>query len=357
MSTSLQPKAAKAPKELGKPFNPGVQVNRIRFSPDGKLLSAACFDGRVRHWVVTGKEPVERPALNGHNGWISDIAFLPSSERTQLFSVDSWGRLTATDLSDKPENLWSIANAHDGWARAVAVSSDRALVATSGRDGFVRFWSAHEGKPGVTWKVGADVLSIAFHPDSHSLYAGDLFGVVREFDYARAKPGRTFETKELYKLDRIQDVGGVKCLLISSDGKLLFAGGAQPKTGGFVQGIPLLIAFDRSTGKRLGHFKGTNDSEGYVTDLAWHPDSYVIGTTSGQPGQGKLFFWKPSDETPSFLGGKLPNCHSVALHPDGDKLAVSATNANSSGNGRVKGAGGDYPTNSSPIQMWNVPKT
>ena len=72
MSMSLQPKAAKAPKELGKPFNPGVQVNRIRFSPDGKLLSAACFDGRVRHWVVTGKEPVgECPKCH------SRVFFLP----------------------------------------------------------------------------------------------------------------------------------------------------------------------------------------------------------------------------------------------------------------------------------------
>ena len=100
--------------------------------------------------------------------------------------------------------------------------------------------------------------------------------------------------------------------------------GREPKTGGFVQCIPLLIAFDRATGKRLSQWKGANDNEGYVTDLAWHPDGYVIGTTSGQPGQGKLFFWKPGDAPPFFVSAKMPNCHSVARPPDGDRLAVSA---------------------------------
>jgi WD40 repeat protein len=167
---------------------------------------------------------------------------------------------------------------------------------------------------------------------------------------------RTFEAKELHKADRVQDVGGARCLLVSGDGKTLFVAGAEPKTGGFVQAIPLLIAFDLATGKRVGQWKGTNDNEGYVTDLAWHPDGYVVFTTSGQPGQGKLCFWKPGEEKPFFVSTKQPNCHSVAISPDGKTLAVSATNANSSGNGRVKGASGDYPANSSPIQLWSVPR-
>jgi hypothetical protein len=40
---------------------------------------------------------------------------------------------------------------------------------------------------------------------------------------------------------RIQDVGGVRCLAFTAGGSTLLAGGSQPKTGGFVQGV---LAFD-----------------------------------------------------------------------------------------------------------------
>ncbi len=353
----MQPKtapAANTPKEIGKPFNPGVQIARIRYSPDGNTLCAAAFDSSVKRWDASTNEPAELPPITGHNGWVSDIAATHST----FFSVDSWGRLTATDIAAKePKTLWTVEAAHNGWARAIAVSADGSQLATCGKDGFIRLWNPKDGKKLGELDIKYDLLSIAFSPKGTSVLAGDLFGLVRECDISAGKVLRTYEAKELHHIDRVQDVGGVKCLMLSTDGKILFAAGGEPKTGGFVQATPLLIAFDRESGKRLGQFKGTKDSEGYVTDMAWHPEGFVIGSTSGQPGQGKFFFWKPGAADASFLGGKLPNCHSVALHPSGTKVAVSATNANSSGNGRVKGTGGDYPANSSPIQVWSVPQS
>jgi WD40 repeat protein len=353
----MQPKKPadpKAPKELGKPLAPPAQIARVRFSPDGKTLATACFDGTVRRWDVSAAEPAELPAVTGHNGWVSAVAF----DGTTLVSVDSWGRLTGTDVSGKePKPRWTVEAAHDGWARAVAATAGYgSRVATCGRDGFVRLWNPADGRKVAEFDAKADLLSVCFAPDGKAVFAGDLFGVVRAFEVPGGKVARTFEAKELHKTDRIQDVGGVRCLLLSPDGKTLFAAGGEPKTGGFVQAVPLLLAFDLATGKRVGQYKGAGDNEGYVTDLAWHPDGYVVGTTSGQPGQGKLFFWKPGEEQPFFAGGKLPNCHSVAVSPAGDRLAVSATNANSSGNGRPKGKDGEYPANTSPVQLWAVPK-
>ena len=351
----MQPKAAaNAPKELGKPLALTSQVTRVRFGgPGGNVLAAACFDGTVRRWDLSGKEPVEQPALGGHNGWVTDIAWGSG----QFFSADSWGRLSAWHLAGmeaKPH--WSVEAAHDGWARGVAFSTRALGVATCGKDGFARLWDRARGTRVWETETKTDLLSVCFAPDGGHVFAGDLFGTVHEFAVASGKKTRTFEVKELHKLDRIQDVGGAKCLLASPDGKTLFVGGAEPKTGGFVQCVPLLIAFDLASGKRMSQWKGANDNEGYVTDLAWHEDGFVVFTTSGQPGQGKFHIWKPGDEKTLFSGGKLPNCHSVALHPDGERIAVSATNANSSGNGRVKGARGEYPANTSPIQLWSLPK-
>lgn len=353
-----QPKKApadpNAPKELGKPLVPQTQVTRVRFSVGNALLAAACYDGTVKLWDVTGKEPAEVPALTGHNGWVTDLAF----GSRLLFTADSWGELKGWIFTDGEERIkeraWSVPAAHDGWIRAISYNPRATAVATCGRDGFVRVWGRLKAEKWHEYDLKTDVLSVCYSPDGKSLYAGDLFGVVREI--ADGKVGRTFEAKELHKLDRIQDVGGVKCLLVSPDGKTLLVGGAEPKTGGFVQAIPLLIAFDLATGKRVGQLKGASDNEGYVTDLAWHPDGYVIATTSGQPGQGKFVFWKVGEEKPFFVSKPVPNCHSVAVSGDGRTIAVSATNANSSGNGRVKGMGGEYPANNSPIQLWTVPK-
>lgn len=352
----MQPKKGpdpNAPKELGKPLVLATQITRVRFSADGKQLAAAGFDGTVKRWDLGGKEPTELSALGGHNGWVSGLAFGAKA----LFSADSWGRLSAWDFAAKePKRLWSVEAAHEGWLRSLALNADGSQLVTCGRDGFVRVWNTTDGKKATEFEMKTDALSVCFGPDGKSVFAGDLFGTIREFHLTNSKQLITIEAKELHKLDRIQDVGGAKCLLVSADGKTLFAGGAEPKTGGFVQCVPLLIAFDIASGKRLSQWKGTNDNEGYVTDLAWHKDGFVIFTTSGQPGQGKFHIWKPGDEKTVFTGGKLPNCHSVAIHPDGDKIAVSATNANSSGNGRVKGTGGEYPANSSPIQLWSLPK-
>lgn len=343
----MQPKAAaNGPKELGKPRLPPTQVTRLRFSPDGKTLTAACFDAKVRRWDVTGKEPTELPALGEHNGWVTGVAFGPKS----LFSADSWGRLSAWDGEKR---VWSVEAAHDGWLRALAVKPDGSQLVTGGKDGFVRTWDAADGKKAGEFALKADALSVCC-ADGKSVFAGDLFGTIREIRLTSSEQLRTIEVKEFYKLDRIQDVGGVKCLAVSADGKTLFAGGAEPKSGGFVQCVPLLVAIDLATGKRLSQYKGASDNEGYVTDLACHPDGRVLFTTSGQPGQGKFHVWKPGDAKTLFSGGKHPNCHSVALHPDGDTVAVSATNAGSSGNGRVKGSGGEYPANTSPIQLWKL---
>jgi hypothetical protein len=122
-----------------------------------------------------------------------------------------------------------------------------------------------------------------------------------------------------------------------------------------VQATPHLYAFEWESGKQLSLWKGTTDAEGYIHDLRWNPAGFVMAVTSGQPGQGKLLFWKPGEAKPHFEASK-PNCHSLDLQPDGLRVAVSATNANSSGNGRVKSKDGYYPANTSPIHLWILPK-
>lgn len=338
------------PVEVKTPLTPDVQLSRVRFSPCGKVLAAAAHDGSVRLFDATKADMPERPRLTGHDGWVTALAFAPTG---RLFGGDSWGRLIAWDeLPGVPKKAWEQAAAHDGWLRRLAVAPDGKAVATVGRDGLLKLWEAESGQPKATIKGEDDLLAVAFHP-AGALVTGDLHGRVREWDASTGKAVRTIEVKEFYLLDRIQDVGGVRCFAFDSKGETLLVGGAQPKTGGFVQAVPHLFAYDWKTGTRRHTWNGASDNEGYVHDVAWHPDGYAVAVTSGQPGQGRVFFWTPGEAKPHFEASK-PNCHSLSLSPDGRRLAVSATNANSSGNGRVKGREGDYPANRSPIHLWGL---
>src|SRR5215218_8627176 len=130
---AMPPPDPTKPVELGRPIDPPCQLTRLRFRPDGRVLAAAGCDGRVRRWDTSADAPADLPPLDGHNGWVSGLAFSAAA----LFTTDSWGRLTARDPDG--QQLWTVEAAHDGWARSVAVTADGTLLVTGGRDGFVRF--------------------------------------------------------------------------------------------------------------------------------------------------------------------------------------------------------------------------
>lgn len=335
--------------KAGKPFPVDQQLCQVRYSPDGKVLAAGTFEGTVRRWDATATPFAELSALKGHNGWTTCVAFHPDGKR--LFSTDSWGRLVCRADA---KVLWEQKAAHDGWVRALVVSPDGTAVATAGSDRVVRLWSAADGNRFAVLDCREDVFALAYHPDGKSLVSGDAKGVVRHWDVATGKAVREFDARRLHLKDRIQDVGGVRCLAFTADGSMVFAGGSQPKSGGFVQGVLALIGFDWASGKAKSNYTGTNDAEGYVLDLAWHADGFVMGVSSGQPGQGKLFFHRPEDAQP-FFTAPLANAHALAVHPDGKRLVVSATNANSSGNGRQLGKDKAYPGNFSPLHVFDFP--
>lgn len=348
------------------------QIHAARFTPCGNYLVAGTFDSHVRRWNLQA-EPAVDPAtdpkkkksklpsfaematVTGHEGWVSALGF--QAARKHVFSGDSWGKLACWNYSeDQPKPIWSHDQAHDGWLRELAVSPDGKIVASCGRDKAVRLWSTADGKKLREFPDHQeDVYSLKFLPDGKTLVSGDLKGVVKQWDVATGKVVREFDAGILYVYRRLQEVGGAHCLAVSADGKQLAVGGTQPKTSGNVTGIPTLLIFDMATGKQLHKMEFGATTQVYVHEAHFHPAGFMMVVTSGTPGVGQFVFQRPGDEKPFFENKKMSNCHSLSLHPDGKRLAVTATNRGSNGNGRRVDKEGKYIANSSPIHVFEFP--
>lgn len=353
MTNAAPVEAAVEPREIQK-IEPTQQVCRIRFSPDGNLLVGGGYDAQIHRWDLSGEEAVELPAIPGHRGWVQCIEFGPNDG--PLFSIDSWGQLAARRLEDKDvATLWSNESAHDGWIYDLSISADGKRIATVGRDRFTRVWAAEDGSRLFELPQHEhDLCRVALHPDGQSLVTGNLFGTLQHWDLATGKLVRELTFEKMHFYDRIQDVPGIFVLEFDETGETLFCAGGEPARIQNHQGIPTLhqIAWSTLEVSKTQHFGEAKD--GFVFDFARHPDGDFLLATSGNPGAGQFLLAKPDADDAFFEYTKLSNCHSIALHPDGTKAIVSATNRNSQGNGAVRNKDGTYVGNSSPLHVFDL---
>ncbi len=340
------------PKQF-KTLDADPQVSAARFSPCGKLLVAGGYDARVRRWNFQTEDFAELPALDGHHGWVEGIAF--SKEGDKLFTADSWGKLVCwTDTTaEKPTAKWQHDQAHDGWVRELAVSPDGKLLASVALDHKLKLWSTDDGKLQHELPIVEDPRAVRFHPDG-TLLVGDAKGIVHwlKLDGSEIKK---FDAGVLFALSRLQDCGGVQCLALDKEAKLLAVGGCAPKNGGTVVGVPTLLIFDVVSGKQQARFELGTQQDVNVADLHFHDEGFLSLITYGTPGQGQLIYVRPEEKAPFHTEKKLANPHSLSWHPDGKRFAVAATNGGSNGNGRPVGKDGKYLGNKSPIHLFAIP--
>jgi len=72
--------------EIGTPLNHGDEVNKVRFSPDGKTLASTSTDGSVKVWNISMRQEITR--TKGSPYGVLDLEFSPNS---QILAMDSGG--------------------------------------------------------------------------------------------------------------------------------------------------------------------------------------------------------------------------------------------------------------------------
>lgn len=320
-----------------KPLNLDSQMACL--ASRGDLLAAGGFDGVARLFRLESRELKEAGACSGLSGWVTCLA---CGEGGLVAGADSQGNAMAW-RGGKP--LWSRKALSPSWLRKAAASPDGATLALAGRDGILRLLAMDSGATRAELPIGDDLMALAWSRDGKKLAVGSLRGGVTIVGAGGAKQA-SFEVPGFFKVVRLQEVGGIRVLEWGPGDSVLAAAGAEPVTGGFVEAIPkvVLLAPD---GKVLHEAKLGTEKDGFALAGAWHPEGWLALVVSGQPGSGKLHQVDPGTGKPA---GSLAvvNPHGLAF-AGADLAFVLTTNANSSGNGRVKDDKGGYRANHSVL--------
>jgi len=364
--TEPKPASGFKPKQL-KAIEHENELVAARYSPCGKFLFAGSYDAKIYRWDLADGT---KTSFAKHHGWLQGLVFHPDGKR--MFTGDSWGGICCWDYAAKsPEPMWTRTDAHTRWMHGLAISPDGTLLATCGADKVVRLWSTLDGSPkGETTAQGFDLLSLCFHPNGKSLVVGDLKGVATDWDVATLKPSRQLDAKILFLrplssgVPEINDVGGVRCITFDSTGKFLVCSGSQPTSSGFFQGKPTIVVLDWQTGERkhLLQWEGVTPDDGITMDVSWHTNGYLLATSSGQPGKGAFYCWKPEEKQPFHLDKAITHSRSVSLDPSGQTAAVLQIKPPPGGVNNLNGRGKDKSDDTycglmSVITLWDIRRT
>jgi WD40 repeat protein len=304
----------------------------VAWSPDGRALATAGWDGTVRLWgPATGRE-LRR--FTGHTSAVMCAAVSPDGKT--LVSGGNGG---------DPGNVrvWEVATGKEQFAlkahggsvvEAVAVSPDGKTFASGGGGNGARTLTLRELATGkVLRDLGGDdgytVHSVAFSPDGKVLAAGYLtrgwFGAPPVRPPASGGVARLFDVRTGKELHTLKGHGnGVRSVAFAPDGKHLVTGSHD----GTVR------VWDTATGKELlkitvprgkrpeGAKDKTDVDRGGVYAVAFSGDGKAVASGDYD---GMVYLWEAATgRRLHTLAGHGREVSGLAFSPDGTTLASAS---------------------------------
>jgi WD40 repeat protein len=337
-------------------------VERVSFSPDGKMIVTASRDKTLKLWSRDGQLLT---TLYGHKKGVSSAVWSPDDKTIASTSWDKtlklWSRdgkllqtlehdtnvnsasfspdgKTIASASYKAVRLWNPDGKllqimpHDNWVNSVAWSPDGKTLA-SGSDQAVKLWSA-DGKLLQTLPHDNWVNSVAWSPDGKTLASGSdkavklwshdgkllqtlphnnfVNGVAWSPDGKTLASAGTDKTAQLWsrsgqKLQTLLHEDEVIDIGFSPDGKILASASRDS-----------IVKLWSLKGKKLKKFPHDNK----VNSVAWSPDGKTIASASDKA----INLWNVEGKKLQTLSNDN-KVNSVAWSPDGKTIASASDKA------------------------------
>jgi WD40 repeat protein len=273
--TAAQQPAAKPPPLP--PINPGnakldITITGLEgpgwaIAAGTDVLVAGCESGSLLVWKkdvieAARKGAVKPEVLKAHQGPVIALAW-------------NGGPILASAGADKKLIFWKMPEGKaaqtlnlDSLPRALAMSADGKLLASTGEDMLVQLWDVAAAKPGAKLKEHADwITCLAWSADGKQLASGDLLGRVLVWDAAGAKKVADLPAKPTPPPKTPPDPVAARALCFAPDGKSVFMGDANG----------LIHQLNVADGKTIRAFPGHT---GPVTELAPHPAGNLLVSSS-----------------------------------------------------------------------------